>query len=211
MWSKRRFLVRFRKPHVLSSRWSESQTLRAERRVSPKSTTKNKRGQNYKYDLACNALNAALTIHHIGWKNLQTSIYGPGGRLTKSRQHRGQITCGQKYGNMSEAAQWREAKMGYRKTKARHCPKVDKYLFLSLIRQMQSSRKPFKTSEKSWKFRRKQPCPAKTRYACIVEADESTRKRVEGTLLKDHEDHIAGKGISSLSHYNLVHKFIPMP
>ena len=51
----------------------------------------------------------------------------------------------------------------------------------------------------------------KTKYACIVEADESTRKRLEGTLHKDHEDHIAGKGINSLSHYHLVHKFIPMP
>ena len=26
-----------------------------------------------------------------------------------------------------------------------------------------------------------------------------------------HEDHIAGKGANSLQHYNLVHKFIPMP
>ena len=33
----------------------------------------------------------------------------------------------------------------------------------------------------------------KTEYACIVEADESTRKRVEGSLHKYHEDHIAGK------------------
>ena len=51
----------------------------------------------------------------------------------------------------------------------------------------------------------------KTKYACIVEADESTRKRMEGILHKGHEDHIAGRGINSLSHYNLVHKFIPMP
>ena len=27
----------------------------------------------------------------------------------------------------------------------------------------------------------------------------------------NHEDHIAGKGDNSLQHYNLVHKFIPMP
>ena len=40
---------------------------------------------------------------------------------------------------------------------------------------------------------------------CIVEADESTRKRTEGTLLDDPEDHIAGKGINSLNHFNLVH------
>ena len=28
---------------------------------------------------------------------------------------------------------------------------------------------------------------------------------------KIHEDHIAGKGQNSISHYNEVHKFIPMP
>ena len=27
----------------------------------------------------------------------------------------------------------------------------------------------------------------------------------------NHEDHVAGKGENSLQHYNLVHKFIPMP
>ena len=44
----------------------------------------------------------------------------------------------------------------------------------------------------------------KTKHACIVEAHESTRKRLESTLQKDHEDHIAEKGFNSLSHYNLV-------
>ena len=36
------------------------------------------------------------------------------------------------------------------------------------------------------------------------------RKRLEGTLHKDREDYIAGKGITSLNPYNLVHKFIPV-
>ena len=31
------------------------------------------------------------------------------------------------------------------------------------------------------------------------------------SLPNDHEDHIAEKVFNSLSHYNLVHKFIPMP
>ena len=31
------------------------------------------------------------------------------------------------------------------------------------------------------------------------------------SLPNHHEDHIAGKGENSLQHYNLVHKFIPMP
>ena len=34
---------------------------------------------------------------------------------------------------------------------------------------------------------------------------------MKGCQSKNHEDHIAGKGVNSLSHYNLVHKFIPVP
>ena len=51
----------------------------------------------------------------------------------------------------------------------------------------------------------------KTKYACIVEADESIRIRKEGAPRRYHEDHIAGKGMNSLSHCNLVHKFVPTP
>ena len=50
-----------------------------------------------------------------------------------------------------------------------------------------------------------------TRLACILEADESTRLRMGESLPNHHEDHTAGKGDNSLQHYNLVHKFIPMP
>ena len=51
----------------------------------------------------------------------------------------------------------------------------------------------------------------KTKLACILEADESTRMRMGNSIPHHHEDHIAGKGENSLRHYNLVHKFIPMP
>ena len=51
----------------------------------------------------------------------------------------------------------------------------------------------------------------KSKFACILEACESTRMRMEESLPKYHEDHITGKGDNSLQHYNLVHKFIPMP
>ena len=50
-----------------------------------------------------------------------------------------------------------------------------------------------------------------SKFACILEASESTRMRMEESLPNHHEDHIAGKGENSLQHYNLVHKFIPMP
>ena len=41
-------------------------------------------------------------------------------------------------------------------------------------------------------------------YACIVEADEPMRVRLEGVPYRYHVDH-------SLNHCNLAHKFIPMP
>ena len=34
----------------------------------------------------------------------------------------------------------------------------------------------------------------KTKLACVVEAHESTRKRLESTQPNDHEDHTAEKG-----------------
>ena len=48
----------------------------------------------------------------------------------------------------------------------------------------------------------------KTKLACILEADESTRMRMGNSIPHKHEDHIAGKGENSLQQYNLVHKFI---
>ena len=51
----------------------------------------------------------------------------------------------------------------------------------------------------------------KSKLACILEATESTRLRMGNSLPNHHQDHIAGKGDNSLQHYNLVHKFIPMP
>ena len=80
----------------------------------------------------------------------------------------------------------------------------------------------------SWKFRCLLQCLAEpdakstgkpasiprivsSKYACIDEGDDSTRKRLEGALHQSHEDHIAGIEINSLNHNNLVHNFIPMP
>ena len=51
----------------------------------------------------------------------------------------------------------------------------------------------------------------KSKLACILEASESTRLNMGDSLPTHLEDHIARKGDNSLQHYNLVHKFIPMP
>ena len=52
---------------------------------------------------------------------------------------------------------------------------------------------------------------SKSKFACILDASESTRPRMGESSPNHHEDHIAGKEDNSLQHYNLVHKFIPMP
>ena len=54
-WSKQWFLVHFRELHFPSSRWTESQTVRAERRIIPNSTTTHRRNQSNKHDLGCDA------------------------------------------------------------------------------------------------------------------------------------------------------------
>ena len=43
----------------------------------------------------------------------------------------------------------------------------------------------------------------KTKYACIVDADESTRPRLEGAGHKPLQDHITAKGMNSMTHYSL--------
>ena len=49
----------------------------------------------------------------------------------------------------------------------------------------------------------------RSKYPRIVDANEYAGKFLEATQHKDHEDHIAGKGLNSLSHHNLVHKVHP--
>ena len=51
----------------------------------------------------------------------------------------------------------------------------------------------------------------KTKLACILEADEATRMHMGNSMPHYQQDHIAGKGENSSQHYNLVHKFVPLP
>ena len=104
-----------------------------------------------------------------------------------------------------------------------------------LIRMMKKTKKSFNMRGGSWKCLWTLICRAKkgtespsnsrvtgarlqapnkvpkTKYACTVEAHESTRQPLEPSLPKNHEDHIAGKGYNSMTHYNLAHMFILVP
>ena len=52
---------------------------------------------------------------------------------------------------------------------------------------------------------------SKTKCACIVDADETMRVRLDGAVHKHHQDHITARGMTSLNHCSLVHICIPMP
>ena len=56
------------------------------------------------------------------------------------------------------------------------------------------------------------PTKLKTRLACVLEADESVRMRMGNSMPHYHQAILQEKErINSLQHYNLVHKFIPLP
>ena len=100
--------------------------------------------------------------------------------------------------------------------------------FISLTLRTRNSRTPSRMLARNWKHQWLPLCLArlvrimkcgnseksnkvKSKLACILEASESTRLRMENSIPTHHQDHIAGKGENSLQHYNLVHKFISIP
>ena len=91
-------------------------------------------------------------------------------------------------------------------------PKLDKATRLSGIFFIELDDEEFKCTMKI--ARRKLEIPVRAAMLCktpINSGRESTRIRLEGAPERYHEYHVAAKGIKSLSHYNLVHKFIPIP
>ena len=93
-----------------------------------------------------------------------------------------------------------------------------------LVRRVRNTKKSWRMRGENWKCMWTRLCRAKreqttrptsynvpkTKHAWKVEAHESTRQRVEPSRRKIHEDHIAGKGFTSVTHHNLVQKFIPV-
>ena len=61
------------------------------------------------------------------------------------------------------------------------------------------------------KLKRRMVDPTRFQNQSMHASWRLTRKRVEPCLPKDHEDHIAGKVHNSMTRYNLVHTYLPMP
>ena len=116
-----------------------------------------------------------------------------------------------------------KTKMDYRETKVRHARQLREIFFIEL------NNEEFMLTMKVARRKLEVPIPAamickipikscvktcrnvgkrKTKYACVVDADESTRPRLEGAGDKPHQDHVTANGTNSVAHYSLVHKFI---
>ena len=166
----------------------------------------------------------------IKLRNLQTALCGPGGDWQNGKRHPGQIIYGQNSGrNWQEMPSWGRSTNGQLKNQSSIILK-DYEESISFTLRTRNSKKTPAMLEKNWKHQWL-PCYAlqdlqedarmarpaarlndfKSKFACILQASESTRMRMEESLPKYHEDYVAGRGENSLQHYNLVHKFIPMP
>ena len=112
--------------------------------------------------------------------------------------------CGQMWKHTSDASKRKE-----KQTWSIEKPKLDNARRLRGIYFIDPRDEEFKRFMKNARRKLELPIPAampdkyrercrtveehKTKYACIVEADESMRIRMEGVLYRYHEDHIAAK------------------
>ena len=148
-------------------------------------------------------------------------IYGPGRRLTrKQTTSRPDNVWPDMWKHMSDAAK-SKAKQKWAIEK----PKLENAKQIRGIFLIEPENEEFKHTMKNVRRKLEIPRPAampcktptnyrgetcrntgknKTQYACIVDADESVRIRLEGAPHRYHEDHIAAKERNSLSHYNFV-------
>ena len=121
---------------------------------------------------------------------------------------------------IGKAAQNREKQEG--KTRSQNSTMLDDWEeFTSLILMIKITKKHSKIARIKWErpMAAAVLCKRKAQNwhhenGCIAGnciSKESTRQRVESSVPTKHEEHIAGKGCTSMSHYNLVHTFIPLP
>ena len=139
-----------------------------------------------------------------------TDFHGPGGNLQGNKRPQDPTMYGQTSGSiclMHRSA--RNSKSGLSRKQNSIMPEV--YVVFSLLNlMMNESNVHWKMLVESWEipisaampcrlqlYQHRETCGTvgqhKTKYACIVEADESMRIRMEGSHNKNHEYHVAEK------------------
>ena len=228
------------------SRWTQSQTLLAERRIIPCSTEVHWRFQNYAYEFGCHAwashrrlleyrwikrivwfLDRFHSVHSIRRETSRRMYVVRRKRLRKrqvtSRADHLWPELWMKLGRNAEL--WEKQKWSIEKPKLGNARRLRGIYFVDLEdkefketirnarKKLETPKAPAmlcKTCKKSKNGEtRSKTNDFKSKFACILEASECTRLRMEESPPNCHEDHIVGKGDNSL--YYSVHKFIPLP
>ena len=119
-----------------------------------------------------------------------------------------------------------KTKMGYRETKARQYQTIERNILHRTRRwrvqahnesrsekvgSSDASSNALQNTDREQWGNPPQYWKRTTQYACVVNADESTRLRLEGAVRGHHQDHITEKGTNSMNYNSLVRKFILMP
>ena len=245
-WGSEKWLLDdHRRIHLSSSRWTQSQTVHAERRNISYSKEVHRRYQNNMYITGrfvgekledyCNVdgekeLSDAWTSFTrfilLNERPPDGKTWSRCGRLTRKQTHpRPDIVWPDVWNHISDTAK-KKAKQRWAIEK----PKLDKARQLRGIFFIEPDDEAFQLTMKAARKKLEVPMPAampcktpiksrgeptailgNARQNTLVDADESTRPRLEGAGQKPHQDQITAKGMSSITHYSLVHKFIPMP
>ena len=122
---------------------------------------------------------------------------------------------------------WKASQKRDKQEWAMEKPKLDN------SRRWRIQRNHQKTNGENWKFRRRRLCLARKGQnlqpsgnwseelwiqqdskdkACMYRGGSWVHETTFGIIsAENHEDHTAGKGFTTRTHYGLVHKFIPMP
>ena len=233
-WSDKWLLVHVGKLYIPPSRWTQSQSLLAKRRIIHHSTETHWCIQNYSYEFGCQAREAHWWLLEHWWLSRLVwsldrfhTVYCIGRKTSKRifvvREEINEKTAdiqarsfmartlGAKWERMPS---WRRGKKGSHK-KLHH----DNARKLRGIYFIDPEDKEFKETIKNARKKLEasvapaMPCKImkncgsggsdknKTKLACILEANESTRMRMGNSEPPNHEDHIAGK---ETIHYSII-------
>ena len=133
-----------------------------------------------------------------------------------SKQQPDQIICDLRFGlACRKQSKTKKSKNALsRRQKLDNARKLTRIFFIDP--EDEESEEPLKTKqERNSKLLWNRLCPARRRQESVWGATgncahESTRTRLESTLPRNHEDHTAEREFNSLTHCNVVHKFVPV-
>ena len=231
-------LVHDRKLHMPPTRWTQSQTLLAERRIITHSTKIHWRHQNYSNELGCQArashrwwLECRRSKRFVWFLDRFHSIYSIGRKTSRricvvrveiaeqTADIQARLSVARTLGENGK--EWQaegEAIVVTWKAESRRRTNIARDL---LTLRTRNSRRPSRMLAKKLETSMNPLCPSKLSRImnCGSRAPSTVESKLacilksqcvaHGRIITDHhEDHIAGRGDNSLQHYNLVHKFV---